>query len=273
MNHHKLSQNIYRYRKEQGLTQERLAQQLGVTFQAVSKWENGQSLPDVSLLPELSRQLAVSMDRLFGYTSAGKPVTIYEEEYKTPDYYWGTEPSVTCYKVLELMPPTRRLKVLDIGCGEGKDAVFLARNGYDVTAFDISDAGIEKTKMLAERTGVHVHVFKADIRDFRLETEFDIVYSSGVLHYIRPEYRAEIFANYKQFTAKGGMHFLNVFVQKPFIAPPPENEPYAYDWISGELLSLYHDWMIHDCPEVVFDCNSSGVPHQHAMSKLIAQKL
>lgn len=62
MNHHRLSQNIYRYRKEQGLTQERLAQQLGVTFQAVSKWENGQSMPDVSLLPELSRLLEASID-------------------------------------------------------------------------------------------------------------------------------------------------------------------------------------------------------------------
>ena len=44
------------------------------------------------------------------------------------------------------MPPTRPLKVLDIGCGEGKDAVFFARNGYDVTAFDLSKEGIEKGK-------------------------------------------------------------------------------------------------------------------------------
>ncbi len=37
------------------------------------------------------------------------------------------------------------------GCGEGKDAVFLARNGYIVTAFDLSETGIEKGKKLAER--------------------------------------------------------------------------------------------------------------------------
>ncbi len=35
---------------------------------------------------------------------------------------------------------------------------------------------------------------------------------------------------YKNYTNKDGMHFFNVFVQKPFIAPPPENEPYSYDW-------------------------------------------
>ena len=75
--------------------------------------------------------------------------------------------------------------------------VSFARNGYDVTAFDISDAGIEKTKKLANMTGVDVKVFKADILDYRLSANFDILYSSGVLHYIKPEYRQDIFDNYK----------------------------------------------------------------------------
>ncbi len=48
------------------------------------------------------------------------------------------------------------------------------------------------------------------------------------------------------------MHFFNVFVQKPFIAPPPENEPNAYEWKSRELLSHYQDWLIESCPEVAF---------------------
>lgn len=127
-----LARNISRYRKERGLTQDELAQKLGLTFQAVSKWENAQTMPDIALLPELSKALQVSIDKLLGYVSQDKPVTIYEEEYKTPGYYWGTEPNSACYQVLQLMPPTRPLKLLDIGCGEGKDAVFFARNGYDV---------------------------------------------------------------------------------------------------------------------------------------------
>ena len=137
-----VSQNIHRYRKEQGLTQEGLAHKLGVTFQAVSKWETGQTMPDMAP-PELSQPLDVSIDKLFGYSVTGKPISIYEEEYKTPEYYWGTEPNAACYQVLEMIPPTRRVKALDIGCGEGRMPCF-ARNGYDVTAFDISDAGIEK---------------------------------------------------------------------------------------------------------------------------------
>lgn len=267
-----VAKNISRYRKERGLTQEGLAQKLGLTFQAVSKWENAQTLPDISLLPSLSKVLEVSVDKLLGYAFPDKQTTIYEDAYKTPEYYWGVEPSSMCFRVLEFMPPTRHLKLLDIGCGEGKDAVFFARNGYDVTAFDISEAGIEKTKRLAEKIGVHVNVFKADLLDYRLTVSFDILFSSGVLHYIKPEYRSEIFSNYKQFTNADGLHVFNVFVEKPFIAPPPEKEPNAFKWKTGELSSRYHDWLIHDCPEVIFDCNSSGIPHKHAMSKIIAQK-
>lgn len=267
-----LARNISTYRKERGLTQEELAQILGLSFQAVSKWENAQTMPDISLLPELSRTLQVSIDKLLGYASQDKPITIYEEEYKTEHYYWGTAPNSACYQVLQKFPPTKRLRLLDIGCGEGKDAVFFARNGYDVTAFDVSDAGIEKTRRLADQAGVHVNVFKADIQDYRLDTSFDILFSSGVLHYIKPEFRQDIFANYKSFTSEDGMHVFNVFVQKPFIAPPPEKEPNAHRWYSGELLGLYRDWLIEDSSEIVFDCNSSGIPHRHAMATLMARK-
>lgn len=59
-------QIITKYRKELGLTQEALANQLGVTNQAVSKWESGQSCPDVALLPKLADLFGISLDQLFG---------------------------------------------------------------------------------------------------------------------------------------------------------------------------------------------------------------
>lgn len=61
-----LGKNIAALRKAKDLTQEALARQLGVTFQAVSKWENGQSCPDIAMLPDLSDILGVSIDELFG---------------------------------------------------------------------------------------------------------------------------------------------------------------------------------------------------------------
>lgn len=78
-----LAKNICRYRKEKGFTQEDLAKKLGVTFQAVSKWETAQTLPDITLLPRLSQGLDVNIDKLLGYVSYDKQITIYEEEYKT----------------------------------------------------------------------------------------------------------------------------------------------------------------------------------------------
>lgn len=59
-----IGKRIARHRKELGLTQDALAEQLGVTAQAVSKWENDQSCPDISLLPTLCRIFGISTDEL-----------------------------------------------------------------------------------------------------------------------------------------------------------------------------------------------------------------
>ena len=59
-------QTIAGYRKERAMTQEQLAQELGVTAQAVSKWENGQSYPDISLLAPMADLFEVPLDALFG---------------------------------------------------------------------------------------------------------------------------------------------------------------------------------------------------------------
>lgn len=60
-----ICKNIAHYRKLCGYTQEQLAQRLGVTAQSVSKWENGISSPDISLLPALAKSLSVDFNALF----------------------------------------------------------------------------------------------------------------------------------------------------------------------------------------------------------------
>ncbi len=61
-----MGQIIRRLRKERNLTQEELAEQLGVTFQAVSKWENDSGMPDVSQIVPIAHVFGVSTDVLFG---------------------------------------------------------------------------------------------------------------------------------------------------------------------------------------------------------------
>ena len=59
-----LGKRIAALRRDKGLKQDELAQQLGVTPQAVSKWENDQTCPDITLLPKLAQILGVSVDEL-----------------------------------------------------------------------------------------------------------------------------------------------------------------------------------------------------------------
>ena len=268
-----LARNISRYRKNLGLTQEDLASKLNISFQAVSKWETGQSVPDALLLPDIAQLLNISVDKLLGYAAFKDDVTFYETAYQEDRYYWGVSPNDACFEVLKIIPPTKQIKLLDIGCGEGKDAVFFARCGYDVSAFDISEAGLEKTKRLADKARVHVRTFRADILDYRLSEKFDVLYSSGVLHYIKHELRDEIMSNYKSNVNDGGFVAMNVFVDKPFIRLPPENEAsHSYLWESGQLLTYFSDWYTEGFKEYVYDCYSSGIPHKHAMNVLFARK-
>ena len=63
-----LGKRIVANRKRLGITQDRLAEQLGVTAQAVSKWENDQSCPDIAMLPKLAEIFGISVDALLGIT-------------------------------------------------------------------------------------------------------------------------------------------------------------------------------------------------------------
>ena len=89
----KMGERIRELRKQRGMTQEKLAEHLGVTFQAVSKWESGATMPDVLLIPAIASLFGVSTDELFDYS-------LYETEKKVEaivDEYsrcWGK--SGTC---------------------------------------------------------------------------------------------------------------------------------------------------------------------------------
>ena len=65
-----LSENIKKLRREKNLTQEALAEFLGVTFQSVSNWERGESYPDITILPEIAGFFKVSVDELLGINKA-----------------------------------------------------------------------------------------------------------------------------------------------------------------------------------------------------------
>lgn len=107
MNENVLCSRIAALRKEAGLTQEQLATRLGVSFQAVSKWENGLSCPDIMLLPVLAELFRVSIDSLFGRETPGIVSTapLYESELPWPE---DGDLRLVLYKGRQLLNSTTR---------------------------------------------------------------------------------------------------------------------------------------------------------------------
>ncbi len=197
---------------------------------------------------------------------------LYDQKYRREPFYWGIEPSRLCLRILEHKPPDQPYAVLDIGCGEGRNAVFLASKGYSVAAFDLSPYGINKSQSLAARYGVEIEVFTADIMRYRLDRDIDIVLCANSLYMVPGPVRPEILEHYKRHTRDGGLHACSVIVDKPFIQRPPHECAPAFPWISGELLTYYHDWKIEFFREDILESCDGGVPHHHAVNALIARK-
>ncbi|MBQ7047522.1 MAG: helix-turn-helix transcriptional regulator [Clostridia bacterium] len=86
----KLGEKIKSLRKEKNISQEIFANYLGVSFQAVSKWENGNTMPDVTMIPAIASFFGVSTDELFDFNlyEVEKNVETIVDEYSK---YWDTD--------------------------------------------------------------------------------------------------------------------------------------------------------------------------------------
>ena len=77
MNQEKIGQFIKKIRQDNKLTQKELADKLGVTYQAVSKWENGKNVPDISIIKEMSKMFNVDIDEILDGEKKNKKETNY----------------------------------------------------------------------------------------------------------------------------------------------------------------------------------------------------
>jgi tellurite methyltransferase len=194
----------------------------------------------------------------------------YNEKYGSDEFFWGKQPSSTARIFLQKFPPHEGQTLIDIGCGEGRDSIFFARNGYRVTSFDYSTDGIQKAKVWADELNLSIDFFQSDINEYRLKKSYDVVFASGALHYIQQNSRQEIISNYKQFTRPGGVHAFMVPIDKPFIPKNPQDDPLEQDWLSGEILTHYHDWKIEFFSEEIQDDGDTG--YKWAFNRIIARE-
>ena len=93
---------------------------------------------------------------------------MWNTRYSTPDYAYGTEPNDFLAAVATHIPPGRVLSIAD---GEGRNGVFLATLGYDVTSVDSSSVGLAKAQRLADSRGVHITTIVADLADYTIAPE------------------------------------------------------------------------------------------------------
>lgn len=92
--------------------------------------------------------------------------TMWDERYHRDEYVYGTVPNEFVAQEFQHIPMGN---VLCLGEGEGRNAVFLAEHGYNVTAVDSSRIGLEKAQKLAAERGVSITTICADLADYKIE--------------------------------------------------------------------------------------------------------
>lgn len=94
----------------------------------------------------------------------------WNDRYAAEGYAYGTAPNeflVQCLPRLRSLPA--RAAVLCLADGEGRNGVWLASQGFEVTSVDIAEAGLRKARALAERAGVALHTVQGDVTKLELE--------------------------------------------------------------------------------------------------------
>lgn len=93
---------------------------------------------------------------------------MWDERYSSSEYAYGKAPNTFLQAHAHLLPKINGGKVLSLAEGEGRNAVYLAQLGYDVTAVDGSAVGLDKARRLAQEKGVTVNWVHADLTDYDL---------------------------------------------------------------------------------------------------------
>ncbi len=93
----------------------------------------------------------------------------WHERFSAEEYVYGKEPNAFVVEAAQQLPA--KGKVLCIAEGEGRNAVYLASLGFDVTAWDFAQSGLDKTEKLAEEKGVHVKTELRNLLDVVWEEE------------------------------------------------------------------------------------------------------
>lgn len=113
-------------------------------------------------------------------------------------------------------------RALDLGCGEGTHAVYLAQQGYSVVGIDFVTAAVAAAAARAERAGVDIELREGDVLDYDPPAPFDIVLDSGCLHHLPRGKVGAYRARLDEWLAPGGDYVLVHFAHRPRIGWIPK---------------------------------------------------
>lgn len=138
-----------------------------------------------------------------------------------------------------LIPPGN---TLDLGCGNGRNSLYLAANGYSVTAWDknpMSIANIERIKAAEGLT--HLEIATVDLNALSFEGEYDFILSTVVMMFLEPQTIPGLIANMQRTTVPGGYNLI-VAAMDTDDFPSTVGFPFAFK--TGELAEYYSGWEV-----------------------------
>jgi tellurite methyltransferase len=214
----------------------------------------------------------------------------FDGEYSQDESYWGDQPNLLVPLVSSLLKPHSRALV--VGCGEGRDALFLARIGFDVVATEISEQGIRRAREAIKEDDFKLQLLRLDahLRHDHLG-RFDAILIMNVLQFLDPEKIPERIVHFRSMLNPGGIISIQVFtfedpeyqqqLQNGKISlgtrtlTHPERGYTLRIFERGELASYFQGWeMIYYHEGLTWD-KPHGTQtdfHQHGMAQMIARK-
>ncbi len=194
----------------------------------------------------------------------------WNQKFDKKDFLYGKKPNDFLGSCIKNFSKNER--ILFLGEGEGRNAVYFAKNGYEVRALDASDVGLKKLQEFAQQEDVEIKTTCLDLQEWKPKKKFGGILAS-FLHLESP-LREQVFANIEQGLKSGGF-FVGEFFSKKQLnyksgGPKDENLLYAVDSFKG----LFKTCIIHKLLEEEVEL-SEGNGHQGKASviRLIIEKL
>ncbi len=195
----------------------------------------------------------------------------WENEYLNNERSVFGNPSKEVEDIVSLLPP--EAKILDVGCGDGRHALFFAKLGFQVDAFDVSENAINKVNYLKERYGLKVNTAVCDAFGFDYKNKYDLIIMHGVLQFVEREKQPAMIELLKNQTNTNGYHIIALFTDEE---PVPEDlkDVMVGVFKNGEIKEYYSDWQTEIFESRKFtDEHENGIRHCHAMNKIVARKV